>query len=172
MKCRTAAQTPARRIAAAALSSVVWAVALAGPADAEDACPAPGQWIIPASGETVAANAVMTLHSTSAIVLLGESHSNADHHRWQLHTIAALHGRRPNMVLGIEMLPRRVQPILDRWVAGELTSAAFLEEVEWDRVWGFDPELYLPLFHFARLHRVPMVALNVDRALIAEVGRE
>jgi uncharacterized iron-regulated protein len=114
----------------------------------------------------------MDLHSTSAIVLLGESHGRADHHRWQLHTIAALHGRRPDMVLGVEMLPRRAQPVLDRWVAGELTAAAFLEAVEWDAVWGFDSELYLPLFHFARLHRVPMVALNVDRGLIAEVGRE
>jgi uncharacterized iron-regulated protein len=114
----------------------------------------------------------MALHSTSPIVLLGESHGKADHHRWQLHTIAALHGRRPNMVLGVEMLPRRVQPVLDRWVAGELTAAAFLEAVEWDAVWGFNADFYLPLFHFARLHRVPMVALNVDRALITEVGRE
>jgi uncharacterized iron-regulated protein len=111
------------------------------------------------------------LHSTSPIVLLGESHGKADHHRWQLHTIAALHGHRPNMVLGIEMLPRRAQPILDRWVAGELTAAAFLEAVEWDKVWGFDADFYLPLFHFARVHRVPVVALNVDRTLIAEVGR-
>jgi hypothetical protein len=38
-------------------------------------------------------------------------------------------------------------------------------------VWSFDPGLYLPLFHFARMHRVPMVALNVDMALIREVGR-
>ena len=36
-----------------------------------------------------------------------------------------------------------------------------------------DPELYLPLFHFARMNRIPLVALNVDRALVrrvAEVG--
>jgi uncharacterized iron-regulated protein len=172
--CKTEPQAPARRIAAAVLSSALWAAALAGPAGAEDAfaCAAAGQWIVPASGETVAANAVMALHSTRAIVLLGESHGKADHHRWQLHTIAALHGRRPHMVLGVEMLPRRAQPVLDRWVAGELTTAAFLEAVEWDAVWGFDAEFYLPLFHFARLHRVPVVALNVDRALVAEVGRE
>ena len=174
MGCKTEPQAPARRIAAAVLSSALWAAALAGPAGAEDAfaCAAAGQWIVPASGETVAANAVMALHSTRAIVLLGESHGKADHHRWQLHMIAALHGRRPHMVLGVEMLPRHAQPILDRWIAGELSPAIFLEAVEWDAVWGFDAEFYLPLFHFARLHRVPMVALNVDRALIAEVGRE
>jgi hypothetical protein len=93
-----------RRIAAAALSLAFWTTA---PAGAEDpfACAAAGQWIIPATGETMAASAVMALHSASPIVFLGESHGIADHHRWQLHTIAALHGRCPNMVLGVEMLP-------------------------------------------------------------------
>ena len=153
--------------------SLALAAAVAGPVRADDAlaCAAAGQWIVPARGTAVAADAVMAAHSGRSVVLLGESHASADHHRWQLHTMAALYGHRPNMVVGVEMLPRRVQPILDRWVAGEITIAAFLDAVDWDAVWGFDPALYLPLFHFARLHRVPMVALNVERALIAEVAR-
>jgi uncharacterized iron-regulated protein len=104
------------------------------------------------------------------VILLGETHSSAEHHRWQLHTIAALHSRQPNMALGFEMFPRRVQPTLDQWVAGTLTEAQFLERSEWGKVWGFDPELYLPIFHFARMHRIPMVALNVERSLVAAVG--
>ena len=32
------------------------------------------------------------------------------------------------------------------------------------RIWGFADELYLPLFQFARMHRLPMLALNIDRA--------
>jgi hypothetical protein len=39
-------------------------------------------------------------------------------------------------------------------------------------VWGFDPNLYLALFHFGRQNRLSMIALNVDRALISRVGRE
>jgi uncharacterized iron-regulated protein len=39
-------------------------------------------------------------------------------------------------------------------------------------VWGYDPQLYMPLFRFARLLRVPMVALNVERSLVRAVGRE
>jgi uncharacterized iron-regulated protein len=65
------------------------------------------------------------------------------------------------MLLGLEMFPRRAQPVLDRWVAGELTEAELLTQTEWSKVWGFDPSLYLPLFEFARMNRVPMVALNV-----------
>ncbi len=99
------------------------------------------------------------------VVLLGEQHDDDDHHRWQVQTLAALHALRPDMVIGFEQFPRRVQPVLDRWVAGELSVKDFLREVEWDEVWNMPAELYLPLFQFARLNRIPMVALNVERSL-------
>jgi heme-binding uptake protein ChaN (Tiki superfamily)/PDZ domain-containing protein len=69
------------------------------------------------------------------------------------------------MVIGFEMFPRRVQPALDRWVAGDLTVKEFLQQSEWDKVWKMPAELYLPLFQFARINRIRMVALNVDETL-------
>jgi uncharacterized iron-regulated protein len=104
------------------------------------------------------------------VVLLGEQHDDADHHRWQLQTLAALHAVRPDMVIGFEAFPRRVQPELDRWTSGALGTSEFLKRVEWDKVWGFPPELYLPLLHFARINRIPVVALNVERSLTEVVG--
>jgi hypothetical protein len=50
-----------------------------------------------------------------------------------------------------------------------LSEAEFLKEVGWDQVWDFDAQLYLPLFRFARQHRLPMLALNVERSLVKEV---
>lgn len=99
------------------------------------------------------------------IVLLGEQHDDASHHQWQLQTLAALHFLRPEMAIGFESFPRRVQPVLDQWMAGELTVKQFLERTEWEKVWNFPPALYLPLFEFARVNRIPLFALNVDRAL-------
>lgn len=106
------------------------------------------------------------------VVLLGETHDQAEHHRWQLHTIAALFSHRPDMVIGFEMFPRRVQPVLDRWSKGELDETTFLREVNWPQIWGFADELYLPLFHFARMHCLPMLALNVDRATNRRVAAQ
>jgi len=120
-----------------------------------------GAWFDPATGAIV--NDPIARLARHSVVLLGETHDAAEHHRWQLHTIAGLHALRPNLALGFEMFPRQVQPALARWTNGELTEAAFLAEVEWGRVWGIDPALYLPLFHFARMHRLPMFALNVER---------
>ena len=114
----------------------------------EHNCAMIGQWIDPASGDIRAYDRTIEAAAGSSIVMLGEVHPHVEHHRWQLAAIAALHGRRPNMVLGFEAFPRAVQPALDRWVAGELSEDAFLRETDWSRNWGFDPELYLPMFHF------------------------
>jgi uncharacterized iron-regulated protein len=132
-----------------------------------------GEWARPGHGgvRRLTAPALYDEAARQRVVLLGEQHDDAEHHRWQLQVLGALHARRPDMALGFEMFPRRVQPVLDRWVAGELSEADFLREADWDEVWGFDARLYLPLFHFARMNRIPMLALNVDNALVREVGR-
>jgi len=136
------------------------------------ACIAPARWVSPATRRETPAADVIGRAARARVVLLGEHHDRADHHRWQLQTIAALAVERPVMVIGFEMFPRRVQPVLDRWVAGQIDTATLLRDTAWSRVWGFAPEPYLPLFELARLNRVPMRAINVDRDLVARVGRE
>ena len=139
-------------------------------AQAQECAPASWQRVGGARPAAVAPDALLDEVAKRDVVLLGETHDQADHHRWQLHTLAALHSRRPDMVIGFEMFPRRAQPVLDRWVAGSLTPAQLFAETKWNEIWNVAAELYLPLFEFARLHRVPMVALNVDRNLTQEVA--
>ncbi len=133
------------------------------------ACVPAGVWVDAATGEQVARGEVIARAAATGMVVLGETHNNPEHHLWEYQTIAALHARGGAVALGFEMFPRRVQPALDAWVAGELDARAFLEAVEWDRFWGFDAALYMPLFDFARINRLPMIALNVGRDLIASV---
>jgi uncharacterized iron-regulated protein len=138
------------------------------------ACASPAQWVVPlASGpKTQPANQILAGFANEQVVLLGEDHDDPEHHRWELSTIAGLHALRPQMVLGFEMFPRRIQPVLDQWVAGRLTEAEFLAKSDWHHVWGFEASLYMPIFEFARLHRIPMVALNVERGLASRVGED
>ena len=123
-----------------------------------------GSWSVPGGGK-VSGPDVIARAAKRSVVLLGEMHDNPEHHQWQLQVLAALHAVRPDMVLGFEMFPRRVQKALDQWVAGELSEAEFLAASDWNAVWNTDAKLYLPLFHFARMNRVPMVALNIDSRL-------
>lgn len=142
------------------------------PAASGSACVPAGRWIAPATGFAVAHHDVIARAARTRIVLLGEDHDRPAHHRWQHDVIAALHGVAPRLVVGFEMFPRRAQPALDRWVDGDTTEADFLAETDWRRVWGFDADLYWPLFDFVRMFRVPMVGLNVSRSLVARVGKE
>ncbi len=136
-------------------------------------CVPRGTWVVPTQQGPTLTPAIEVLEraTRASIVLLGEQHDSTAHHRWQRESLEALHAVRSNMVLGFEMFPRRLQPVLDRWVAGTLRPSEFLAQAEWKNVWGFDEKLYLPLFEFARDRRVPMLALNVERALVREVGK-
>lgn len=135
------------------------------------ACAAPGRWY-DGAGQPVGQDSVLRRAASAPAVLLGERHDSAEQHRWQLQTLAALHAVNPNLAVGLEMMPRSRQPVLDRWVAGGLDEAAFLTESRWTEVWGFDAALYMPILHFARMHRLPLVALNVNRALVSRTAKE
>ena len=156
------------RFPAAIVAAAIASTAVA----ADDRCVTSGQWMRPADNEKIIAQDVIDDLVRRPIVLLGETHDRAAHHHWQLHTIAALHGRNPNIVLAFEAFPRSVQPALDRWVQGLIDRRQFLDESRWFDVWRFEPALYMPLFEFARMHRVPMLAMNADRDLVSRVGRE
>jgi uncharacterized iron-regulated protein len=130
------------------------------------------QWLDPASGEILAGEQIFKRLERSRIVLLGESHTSMAHHRWQQYMLSALHSRNTNMVVGLEMLPRSKQSVLDAWSTGKLTEKEFLEQSEWQKVWGYDAGFYLPLLHFARLNRLPTIALNIDRELVSQVGEK
>lgn len=128
-------------------------------------------WLCPETGRAIPQGELMRAMARKRAVLLGETHDIAEIHRWQLHVIAFLHMIRPEMAVGFEMFPRRVQAVLDAWTDGEMDTAAFLDRCEWWQVWGFDPALYLPLFHFCRQQRVKMLALNCHRPLVTRVGQ-
>jgi len=135
-----------------------------------DQCAHPGQWW--QDGHALAASTLFEQAAGQDAVLLGEFHDRMSHHRWQLHTLAGLAAHRDKMAIGLEMLPREAQPALDAWVAGELSEAQFLQQSQWQEAWGFDPELYLPILHFARMQQIPLLALNIKPALRRQLATE
>ncbi|MCW2237871.1 ChaN family lipoprotein [Azospirillum canadense] len=135
------------------------------------ACVKPGGWS-DASARPMDTGDLLRRAADAPVVLLGERHDSADHHRWQLHTLIALYTMNPNLSIGLEMLPRSAQPALDRWTAGTITEAELLKETNWRKTWGYDAQFYLPILNFARMNRLPLVALNVERGLVARTARE
>lgn len=155
----------------AALAAAALVVACAAAAAAPQSCLEPGNWSVPSDPKPrpIGPAELAATVRDAQYVLLGETHDQVDDHRWQLHALGMVLAARGRFVIGIEMLPREAQPVLDRWVAGQLSESELLRDTQWNKVWGYDAELYLPILHFARLHRLPLVALNVDRMLTREV---
>ena len=137
-----------------------------------ESCREVGAWLDPDTGAVVSADELLGSLAKRKIFLLGETHDSVEDHRWQLHTLAGLHAHRSRLIVGFEMFPRAVQPALDAWSKGLNTEADFLEASRWREVWSYDPEFYLPLFHFVRQNRLRMIALNVDRKLVSRVGQD
>src|SRR5207237_3052731 len=134
-------------IAAAAGMSRAQTNSSVSPVETASACANYGGWIDVKTGRSIDRDTLLRdLAGNSAVVLLGESHTNVDHHRWQLHTLAALHGQGGHLVICFEAFPRRLHSVLDDWIEGKLTSEAFLTASEWRQVWGYDAALYMPLF--------------------------
>jgi uncharacterized iron-regulated protein len=164
---------PRRKLA---LTRLIGALSLIVPvAHAAGNCGQPGEFLAPPASaadsatRSLSPGKLLDQLARDQVVLLGETHDSPDDHRWQLAMLTALHQIRPNLAIGFEMFPRRLQPVLDRWVAGQLSEAEFLRQAEWGEVWDSDPEFYLPLFRFAREHHLPMLALNVERGLVNQV---
>lgn len=105
------------------------------------------------------------------LVYVGEVHDNPASHRLQLDILKALLARYPGqMALGMEMFNTEQQPALDRWIAGELSEKEFLRESRWYDNWGGDFELYRKLLEFSRDQKIPVIGLNVTKALGRKVS--
>lgn len=106
------------------------------------------------------------------LLLLGETHDNADHHllqAWLLGVVASS-GRRPSVAF--EMLGTHQQPGLDASQArpgaspDDVAAAVAWAESGWP---GFD--LYRPVFDAALASGLPLAAANLPRDLAREVVR-
>jgi len=96
-------------------------------------------------------------------ILIDEQHDRLDHHLNQLEIACRVHRLGAPIAIGFEAFQQPFQASLDDYVAGKIGLAALLERTQYYERWRFDHRLYAPIFEFARLHAIPMVALNVSR---------
>ncbi len=106
------------------------------------------------------------------LVLVGEGHTDVDSHRVEKRVIEELVRAGRRVTIGLEMYPYTEQKWLDDWSAGRLSEEAFLDGSHWYRNWGYNWLYYRDIFLFARDHRIPMVAINAPREVVAAVRRK
>jgi len=124
------------------------------------------------SGEPAALADVDQLLRNADYILLGEGHTNVCDHAFQVQVLAYLleGGQRP--AVGLEMVGADMQPVLDRFSAGELPLESLPEALEWKSNWGYPFSLFAQHFELIRAYDLPVRALNAPRALVKAVSRD
>ncbi len=105
------------------------------------------------------------------VVYLGETHARPEDHKAQLEILQALHQQKPKIAIAMEMFQRPFQNVLDQYLAGKITEAQLLEQSQYEKRWGFPWENYAPILHFAKIHQLPVLALNAPTEVTRKVAR-
>lgn len=106
------------------------------------------------------------------VVYLGERHDSTADHAAQLAIIEGLYGENPDMAIALEMFQRPFQPVIDRYLAGEITEAELVAQTEYLERWGFPWEFYAPFLRFAQANDLPVLALNAPSEITRQIARE
>jgi uncharacterized iron-regulated protein len=107
--------------------------------------------------------------SNYQVIYIGENHTSYEDHQLQLEIIRAMYEHDPRLAIGMEMFTRSSQPVLDRYLTGELDEKSFLKESGYFKTWRFDYRLYRDIINFAKYNHLPVIALNLERDVVNQV---
>ncbi|MBC6697821.1 ChaN family lipoprotein [Hymenobacter puniceus] len=103
------------------------------------------------------------------VVFFGEQHNDPMAHWLALQlTKDLLRLRQGQLVLGLEMFERDVQPLVDQYTTGELDDKAFEAD---SRPWPNYATDYKPLLQLARQQKFRVVGTNVPRRYASQVAK-
>ncbi|WP_051693777.1 ChaN family lipoprotein [Desulfohalovibrio reitneri] len=131
--------------------------------------PEPGTFL-GASGDTLSAEDVAARVAEADVVLLGEGHTSRCDHAAQVAVIRAMARAGLEPSIGLEMVPLDRADTLSRFNRAELTVDELPEALDWQDAWGYDFELYEPVFQSAAELDLTVHPLNVSRRVAGAVG--
>jgi len=96
------------------------------------------------------------------IVYFGDYHPLRESQEMVVRLMREFVARGRKVVLAMEMLFEHQQPILDRWMKGEISEEEFLEEIDYYSEWGFDWENYRKIFLAAVDPFIPIFGIDAE----------
>jgi len=120
--------------------------------------------------------------ATSPLVLLGEVHDNADHHRLRAGLIGTIVSRRRKAqadanragpAIVFEQIRADQQPVVDSFLSLNTPGAVrLLQQLEWERS-GWPPgEIFAPLFDQVLRLQLPILGGNAPSGVVRNVARQ
>ncbi len=130
----------------------------------------PAYRLFTASGQPADYDQMLRELAQADVVLFGEQHNDALTHWLELQVAKDLRQlKQPGqLVLGLEMFERDVQPLVARYAAGTLADTAFERQA---RPWPNYVTDYRPLLQFARENNIPVIGTNAPRPFARVVAQ-
>lgn len=127
-------------------------------------------WVDLVAGDEAAPEAVLADLAAADVIYVGEYHTIARHQAIQLALLQQLFARGVKLVLCLEQLEAPDQPAVDRYLRREIDPATLAGAIDWPNKWR-NYAAYLGLCEFARVHGIPIRAINAPAAVVRAVYR-
>jgi len=127
------------------------------------------------TGRQIETSAFWDQLGNARAICVGEDHSNPHHHWVQLEIVRTLAKQRApdeRLALGLEMIQRPFQGVLDDYAAGRIDAAALRSRAGWEERWGYDFGFYGPTIDAAVAAGASLLALNAPRELTKKVAKK
>jgi uncharacterized iron-regulated protein len=129
----------------------------------------PAYRLFTAAGKPAAYDKMLRELAAADVVFFGEQHNDPIAHWLELQlTKDLLRLRQGQLVLGLEMFERDVQPLVDAYATGEMTDEEFEAR---SRPWPNYGTDYKPLLQLARQQKFRVVGTNAPRRYASLVGK-
>jgi uncharacterized iron-regulated protein len=103
------------------------------------------------------------------VIFIGEQHDDPVAHMLEKEILAAVHRRKGDAALSLEMFETDVQPVLDGYLDDRYRESHFLSA---SRPWPAYATDYRPMIEYAKEHGLPVIAANAPRRMVNLVTRE
>ena len=123
---------------------------------------------VPASAHTM--QEIIQVAELYPAIFIGERHDKYAHHLNQLEIIKGLHKKGHKLAVGFEQVRKSFQPVLSAYINGEISEREFLKGIDYYGTWGFDYNLYAPIFRYLRDNKIVALGLNIDSEPVKKIS--
>ncbi len=104
------------------------------------------------------------------VVFVGETHDRYDHHINQLLVLRAMHRQNPRLAIGVEWFQQTFQPVVDAYLAGQISEDELLNGTDYYNRWRYDFRMLRPILDYAKANHLPVIALNAPTEITSKVA--
>jgi len=95
------------------------------------------------------------------IICLGDYHAFTPSQNEFLDLIQTAHREGESLVVVLESLPSDSRSMIELYLNSTITFGELMEDIDFEKTWGFDSYSTLKLLNFCKKHKIPIIGMNL-----------